>query len=605
MRAPFLAVPLLIVAALIGMFFFLNEPSFEDVLRDDDLCPVDPDLAGSVETLLMDFRKPIDGASADLPGNLLRNLTLDSRRNTEFRVYFLTGAASAPRALLKRLCKPYDNDDLQVLQAKDQNGAFRDCDNLPAQLADSTRRSAVKFCAARQVLQRRMNALAANVWPEDRVVTDAYLVEAFEDIRMEFSERPGPHRLHVFSDMLQHANWYSHLDLDWLEWDYEEFADLLNARSRMYGPRRDNSRFRVDVYYLPRSGKTDRPRVKELHREFWRNYFEGTRVAFHDQPPVPAYASRPLMNLMTEAELAAQEREATERLLIELENEQLALAEEQRELEAQRRRQAEAARQTELANRRRAVVERQLEAERLLEADTELESETAAVSEQQSGERLEPAPHTQFATGPQVEEESADIAEPDPPLAEPGPPLDEPESPVPESERLIAGSERAMIAGSAASSGPGSPSRDEGQALPAHQAVAVETAPDSSSIMEPDPAAVELPLCPLIIPSNLEDWRPEYPNPGGQNFGDAVITVSYVIDEQGETEDREVVVVPERSGAERTRYFNRFAREAVSTVRDWSFSFAETGDQPCIKRRTSTTSFRFQYDQEPLTVSRR
>ncbi len=573
-RAPFLAVPLLIVAALIGALFFLNEPSFEDVLRDDDLCPVDPDLAGSVETLLMDFRKPFDGASANLPGNLLRNLTLDSRRNTEFRVYFLTGAASAPRALLKRLCKPYDNDDLQVLQAKDQNGAVRDCDNLPAQLADSTRRSAVKFCAARQVLQQRMNAMAANVWREDRVVTDAYLVEAFEDIRMEFSERPGPHRLHVFSDMLQHAHWYSHLDLDWLEWDYEGFADLLNARSRMYGPRRDNSRFRVDVYYLPRSGKTDRPRVKELHREFWRNYFEGTRVAFHDQPPVPAYASRSLMNLMTEAELAAQEREATERLRIELENEQLALAEEQRELEAQRRRQAETARQTELANRRRAVVERQLEAE-----------------------RLEPAPQPQFASGPQVEEESADIAEPEPPPAEPEPP-------VPESERLIAGEER-PIAGSAASSGPGSPTRDEGQALPAHQAVAVATAPDSSSIMEPDPAAVELPLCPLIIPSNLEGWRPEYPNPGGQNYGDAVITVSYVIDEQGETEDREVVVVPEQSSAERTRYFNRFAREAVNTVRDWSFSFAETGDQRCIKRRTSTTSFRFRYDQEPLTVSRR
>ena len=275
-----------------------------------------------VVTVLFDFRKPLEGLLEKSPGDQFRDLTLQLGRDTEIQVYLLTGSASAPNALLKRLCKPYDDDDLQVVGAKDGSGATRDCDDLPAQLSAGLRQSATGFCTSRRALQRRLDTLATNAWPESRLVTDAYLVEAFEDFRMAFSERPGPHQLHVFSDMMQHANWYSHLDLDWTEWNFDEFSELLDARSRLFGPRLDNSDVRIDIHYVPRRGVTDQPRVKELHRRFWRSYFGNAEIAFQDQPSLPTYASKPLMNVMTDAELAAQERLAKEQLLIELQNEQ-------------------------------------------------------------------------------------------------------------------------------------------------------------------------------------------------------------------------------------------------------------------------------------------
>ena len=505
----FLWAPVLAVLALAATLFFLDKPARQDVPRDDDLCLIDPGVASDVVTFLFDFKKPLDVVPEKSPGNLLRDLTLELDRDTEIQVFFLTGSTSAPRALLKRLCKPYDNDDLHVEEAKDQRGVVRDCDDLPAQLADDVRRSATRFCASREALQRRLDVLATNAWPDERVVTNAYLVEAFEDIRMEFSERQGPHQLHVFSDMMQHANWYSHLDLEWMDWDYDKFSELLNSRRRLFRPRHDNSDLRVDVYYLPRNGKTDQPRMKELHRQFWRSYFGNARVAFHDQAPAPAYSAKPLMNLLTDEELAARERAATERLLIELKNEQEALEREQRELEAERQRQAEAERQKEQERQRQAEAEQRLEMERRS---------------------------------------------------------------IAEAERQAA--EQAALA------------RRE----------AAEAAPDSSQPVERQSAEVTAPPCPLIISSNVEELRPAYPNRGGGNYGDAVITVRYVVDEAGETVDEEVAVVAEQSSADRIRFFNRFARAAVEKVRSWTFSFAEPNDQSCTKRRTSVTSFKFQYD---------
>ena len=120
-----------------------------------------------------------------------------------------------------------------------------------------------------------------------------------------------------------------------MDWDYDESSESLSSRRRMFRPRQDdNSDHLVDFHHLPRDGKTNQPRVKELHRQFWRGYFGNAKVTFHDQPVAPAYSSKPLMNLLTDEELAARERVATERLLIELKNEQEALAREQRALES-------------------------------------------------------------------------------------------------------------------------------------------------------------------------------------------------------------------------------------------------------------------------------
>ena len=565
-RLRILAPPALVLLALAAMPFFFDEPLGTQVPRGADLCPIDRnDITGRV-LFLVDFRKPLDGNQAGLPGQLLRDLTADLGKNTEFQVFTLTGSSNAPRALLKRLCKPYDNTDLQVAEAKDQNYGARDCNDLPAQIADDVRQSAARFCSGRELLQRRLNAMAGRAWPEDNDVVNSYLVEAFEDVRLELGESTGPHQLYVFSDMMQHAPWYSHLDTEWMEWNYDEFAALFGSRNGAFDPRQGNAPMRVDIFYVPRIGTTDQPRAKALHREFWRNYFAGTEITFHDQPPMPAYAASPLMNVLTETEIAAQERAAIERLLVELEQEQEALGREQRELEAERQRQAEAERELEaerpaetertLEAERQAVAERDLEAERQAETERTLEAERQAVAERE----LEAERQTRVER-PAVADRDVEAERP----AE----VD------------------------------GRPAQQEGQAQlqppPVEQQAAEPPVATQPEVTTAQTSAAELPLCALLISGDMESLRPDYPRRSRMNLGDAQITVRYVIDESGATINEQVTVVPERSSAERERYFELFAGAALDKVRTWTFSFIDPDDTSCRRRQTRSTLIAFDY----------
>ena len=321
--------PVMVLIVVAGVLLVFVDARRDSISLDANLCPIDADdISGSI-AFLFDFSKPLDAAQSGLPSGLLNEVSLRMARNQELNLFLLTGSQSGPRTLLKRMCKPYANEDLQIEAAKDQGGAVRDCNDLPAQLPADTREVATKFCAHLEAFAPRLDALARQDWPEERKVDNAYLIEALEDIRLELAERPEPLVIYVFSDMMQHADWYSHLDQDWSQWSHEEFAELMASQNWAIGDRLSVADWRVEVFYLPRRGLTDQPRVREVHQRFWREYFAGVELAFHVQAPGPPYSAVPLMNVLTEAEIAAQEREVVERLLREV-------REEQQELERQR-----------------------------------------------------------------------------------------------------------------------------------------------------------------------------------------------------------------------------------------------------------------------------
>ena len=79
------------------------------------------------------------------------------------------------------------------------------------------------------------------------------------------------------------------------------------------------------------------------------------------------------------------------------------------------------------------------------------------------------------------------------------------------------------------------------------------------------------------------------------NFGKALIAVRFEVDESGETVDEAVSVVEPQSRADRDRYFDLFAAEALATVKAWSFLFSEPAEAGCARRQTRTASFEFDY----------
>ncbi len=224
----------------------------------------------------------------------------------------------------------------------------------------------------------------------------------------------------------------------------------------------------------------------------------------------------------------------TEETLIQLRERHAAMERARLQREAERQRQEEADRAAELDRLRRAEAERQREIERLREAEAEREREIERLRQAEAEVRRE--------LERQAEEERQG-AEGDPP-----------QSPAPDPTTEMEVSE-----------------------------AATEAAP-------------ELPPCPILSASNASDLHPRYPRGGRYNYGNAVITVAFAVDEAGETVDEEVTVVPERSSADRPRHFDRFARAAVSRVQRWSAKFPDRDEMSCRMAQETTVTVRFVLD---------
>lgn len=281
--------------------------------------------AGSA-ALLIDLRKPMPDATG---GSVFREVARRVDAGVELRVFTLAADRPEPR-FLGGICRSYDDGDLDVAAAKDSRAAVRDCNDLPAQIAPDLRQAATDYCAKRAALEGRIDVMARDAANGGRVA-DAYLMDALEETVGDLAGGAGPKTLFVLSDMLHHAPWYSHLDLDWTAWSFDDFELVRRAHDSKL-PRRP-AELAVRVLYQPRLGLTDAWRAREAHRTFWRRYFDGADIAFEDRAPLPGYAAATLMDLAGDARKAIRQREAlaneraeAERRLRDIEDERQALA---------------------------------------------------------------------------------------------------------------------------------------------------------------------------------------------------------------------------------------------------------------------------------------
>ena len=395
-----LILPLGVLALAVGAMMFLFRQSDEQgIARDADLCPLAPGQIAASAVFLFDFTKPLDPALSTTVGALLRETTLGFARDTEIRVFSLSDSPTAPRDLVGRLCKPFANDSLALSQAGDQQGAARDCDDLPAQIPNHIRDSASSFCAAREELATELESRASRQWMAGESVANSYLVEALEDIKLDSPAGIDSQSVYIFSDMMQHTQWYSHLDLGWSNWNYEEFAGLLQNHNWYFQLEEDVTAKRVEVFYVPRLELTDRPDARKRHQLFWRSYFDGADVVFHDQQSLAGYRFVTLTSDSAEVAVAADESANSEQLEAALRRGEEQLERQQEEL---RRQQLEIElQQQELERLALEEAERRAERERLARMDAErlareeetarLERERAALEEAERLAREEAA----------------------------------------------------------------------------------------------------------------------------------------------------------------------------------------------------------------------
>ena len=562
--ATLLLPPLMVAVALIGVLtVFRGSDSRQEL--DNDLCTLEADESNAQAVLLLDFRKPLEPAYRTLPGETLRDVSLGLSANTELRVFALAPDSHSPRLSIDRVCKPYNNTDLQIGTAKDQRDTLRDCDDLPAQLPASLREAAGRFCARRQSLQNRVNAMARN--QSQTPVTNSYLIEALEDTVIDLSKGSGPRTIYVFSDMMQHARWYSHLDLEWTEWNFEDFDQTRAALTARMGRRPPVSNLTVQVYYIPRLDLTDQPRPKRAHQAFWNAYFDNAQLTFHEQPPSPTYAAEPLMDRLTPEEMAAQERERIEqerqeaaRMLAEVRRARAELDAERQRIDEERARMTVAPR----ARPERAAELRRQE-QSLADQTEELAARQAEIDDIETREAAEAEPPQQVAeqlTEIETSEEDTVASQQTAPESV--------EDNV--SQQTVSESVE-----------PEEPMSDDASEDIGQLALATDR-----------PPATTLPPCNATLLPRFLAATDIYPGRRRMNYGSAMITVRYIVDEEGATINDEIEVVTEESSAERPRSFDLFAQTATQVVRNWVFEFE--GEAVCSKRQERITRFQFQYD---------
>ena len=153
------------------------------------------------------------------------------------------------------------------------------------------------------------------------------------------------------------------------------------------------------------------------------------------------------------------------------------------------------------------------------------------------------------------------------------------------------------------------PARDVGAAVP----TAADSAPPEfaawtppaeppvaapASHPVPAPATTDLapteplPLCGLLAPAGGANEVLGYPERFGlRNFGNAAVTVRYVVTPAGRTD----AIAVARTSATIQRYRALFEDAAVEAVRGWTLSFEDSGNGGCMRRQERTSTFQFEY----------
>ena len=567
-RLLFIVPPVIILLALLALVF-LGDLAEVDPELDADLCPIATADISQRAVFLVDLTKPLDDAR--LPGAVLHDVTMELEANAELRVLSLGADAGAPRDFVARLCKPYANADLAFTGAKDSAATRRDCTDMAAQVPPPVRANAERFCEQRAAVAERLEQLAASR-SNTSAVRNAYLIEALEETNLEFAESPGAHALHVFSDMMQHADWYSQPELGWEGWSFGEFEARRGEQDALVGARPPHlPGMSVTLFYAPREGMTDRLRVKNIHKEFWRRYFAGTvGPTFRDQPLQSAYAVAPPSR--SGADSAQEER--------------LKQEEARRELQ-----EIEAAREA-------------------LEAARESDQPPAQAPDQAEpgagptprAPPPDPPPQEQEAPAAQTAPAEPATPEPEAATAEAEAATPEPEAAAAEAEAEVAVSVPEEVAAAPGESAAQVNPPTEQAAAPAEAAHrAPETQPAGDATMDaaetPPPAGddadgqPEVATCSVALRAEFQNVD-VYPGGGRVNYGTAMILVRYTINEAGFTEN--VVVVEEESTVQSERYRGLFERATVMLVEQYRFDFddVETG---CERRREMTTRLGFVY----------
>ena len=99
-----------------------------------------------------------------------------------------------------------------------------------------------------------------------------------------------------------------------------------------------------------------------------------------------------------------------------------------------------------------------------------------------------------------------------------------------------------------------------------------------------------------MLTRKRKQWRLKYPKGGVTDYGDAQLTLRYVVNDKGRVGLDGIEVLEQESMLEKPGYLGMFSQQAVATVRSWRFPLDNSEGRVCAPRASGYQiqfSFRF------------
>ncbi len=251
------------------------------------LCPVDEEHITSKTYLLVDLSEPLSGDQRAGLKDLLKSATDSMATQELISVSQMQAVLKAPRHKVTQFCKP----DIQRIGQAGSRIKEDDCKSVVDKsydwyknVGDHARKEISTTCSRYLDFKKGVNVAALPYAAVNQEQNRSYIVGSIEDIIVDADDDSSdvPTRLIVFSDMLQHAEWFSQYRTHPDDWTIENLRErrknaIEQPKYRHMSTAPANNFKEVLLCYLPNDKMLNTSIKEKQHRQMWEGYFSDSR----------------------------------------------------------------------------------------------------------------------------------------------------------------------------------------------------------------------------------------------------------------------------------------------------------------------------------------
>ncbi len=262
------------------------------------LCPLNESFVASQTYIHIDLSEPLTKDQRDGLKDLIGVATnADIKPRALISISNMQAKAQAPRSRGQKFCMP----DIKNIGKAGKRIKREDCDaiakgtfawdKVKPPVAKNNRAQITNACKTYVKLQDKIKKYIANYEKNNPEQRRSFIVSSIEHVwyaAEEAQERKIPVRLIMFSDMLQHAKWFSQYRTKRSDWTVENLNELRAGEKAVNQLGGDAPQIKFDDVLICYLSSTDRHvqmddfRNEKAHKKMWEDYFNDRTKRFTD-----------------------------------------------------------------------------------------------------------------------------------------------------------------------------------------------------------------------------------------------------------------------------------------------------------------------------------